>query len=148
MLLKEIMSTSVITVGPEDSIESVAQIMAKKRIHGLPVVENNILIGIITETDFFVKDSLLFLPSYIGFLKKTNLNRSLEKKKSKKVNLLLNAKAKDIMSSPCSVVSPDNTLEDVIKIFKKTQYATLPVVNKKQNIVGIITISDIIQLSK
>jgi len=43
----------VITIGPENYIETAAKVMRKNRISGLPVIENNQLVGIVTETDIF-----------------------------------------------------------------------------------------------
>ena len=48
-----VMSKDVISIGPDTPLEDAARIMADNNIGGLPVVENNILIGIITESDLF-----------------------------------------------------------------------------------------------
>jgi acetoin utilization protein AcuB len=48
------MSKDVITTTPETFIEDAARLMAENKIGALPVVdENNRVVGIITETDFF-----------------------------------------------------------------------------------------------
>ncbi len=51
--LKSVMTTKVITVTPDEPLENAARIMADNKIGGLPVVENDALVGIITETDLF-----------------------------------------------------------------------------------------------
>ena len=51
--IDHIMSTDVITVDKETPIEEAARIMADNKIGGLPVVLNNKVVGIITETDLF-----------------------------------------------------------------------------------------------
>ena len=140
------MKSPVISVNPGDSVQSVAQVLARKKIHGVPVVEEGRLLGIITETDFFVKETFVHIPSYIDFLNKTSLHQSFEKEKSKKINKIVESKAKDIMSSPCITVSPEDSLEKVFKLFKKTKFATLPVTDKRNSLVGVVTISDVIQL--
>jgi acetoin utilization protein AcuB len=43
----------LITIGPDNYIETAAKLMRKNRISGLPVIENNHLVGIVTETDIF-----------------------------------------------------------------------------------------------
>ena len=45
------MKTPVITTEPEASITEVAKVLKKKNIGALPVVENQKLVGIITEHD-------------------------------------------------------------------------------------------------
>jgi acetoin utilization protein AcuB len=49
--LKDLMIKDPITVGPEDDIETAAQIIYKYKIGGLPVTKGGRLVGIITETD-------------------------------------------------------------------------------------------------
>jgi acetoin utilization protein AcuB len=53
LTIKRVMSSPVITVGSNTPIEEAARIMADNKIGGLPVVENDQLVGIITETDIF-----------------------------------------------------------------------------------------------
>jgi acetoin utilization protein AcuB len=43
------------TIGPDATIEDAAKIMAEKKIGCLPVVEENVVVGIITETDMLVQ---------------------------------------------------------------------------------------------
>ena len=47
----DICSTELITVGPEASLEEIATIMAEKRVHTLPVMDDGQLIGIIGRRD-------------------------------------------------------------------------------------------------
>lgn len=49
--IKEIMSSPVITIPPNEKVEKAAEIMTENKIKKLPVVENNKLLGIITLTD-------------------------------------------------------------------------------------------------
>lgn len=49
--LADLMITDPIAVGPDDDIEIAARIIYQHKISGMPVVKNNKLVGIITETD-------------------------------------------------------------------------------------------------
>jgi acetoin utilization protein AcuB len=49
----ELMTTDPITVSPDIPLEEAARIMADNKIGGLPVMEGERLVGIITETDIF-----------------------------------------------------------------------------------------------
>jgi acetoin utilization protein AcuB len=51
--IKRIMTNNVITISEDTPIEEAARIMADHRIGGLPVVQDNGVVGIITETDLF-----------------------------------------------------------------------------------------------
>jgi CBS domain-containing protein len=49
--VNEIMSSPVITIPPDTSIEDAAKIMTEKNIKKLPVIENDTLVGIVTSMD-------------------------------------------------------------------------------------------------
>lgn len=51
--IKQVMSKKVITVSRDTPIEEAARIMADKKIGGLPVVDSDRVVGMITETDLF-----------------------------------------------------------------------------------------------
>jgi acetoin utilization protein AcuB len=53
LTVKQVMSSPVISVGPETPLEEAARVMADNKIGGLPVVEGDRLVGIVTETDVF-----------------------------------------------------------------------------------------------
>jgi len=49
--VRDIMSAPVVTVGPQDELETAARVMLEDKVGSLPVVENGRVVGIITETD-------------------------------------------------------------------------------------------------
>ncbi|MCP4459553.1 MAG: CBS domain-containing protein [Cytophagales bacterium] len=51
LTINQVMKHSPVTASPEDTLKSVAQILADHEFHALPVVENDILVGIVTTTD-------------------------------------------------------------------------------------------------
>jgi len=51
-LVKEVMTTDVITTTPETAVIDAARVMIKRKIGCLPVVKDGHLVGIITEGDF------------------------------------------------------------------------------------------------
>jgi len=53
LTVKKVMSSPVITVNPDTPVEVAARIMADNKIGGLPVMDGDKLVGIITETDIF-----------------------------------------------------------------------------------------------
>ncbi|WP_308990541.1 CBS domain-containing protein [Mariniflexile litorale] len=50
-IIKQVMKKHIITVSTSNSIKDVAEILASKEFHALPVVDNNKLVGIVTTTD-------------------------------------------------------------------------------------------------
>jgi len=51
--LRDVMTKSVITVEGDSRIRETARIMVDQKIHGLPVMDGENIVGIITETDLF-----------------------------------------------------------------------------------------------
>lgn len=67
----EIMETDVVTVSPSDNLDFCMELMSTRGVRHLPVVENNIVIGIISISDVVKaiiavqKDTIQHLNSYI-----------------------------------------------------------------------------------
>jgi len=151
MRIKDIMTKKVIFVSLNTSISEAAELMEKHRIHGLPVVDNKKVVGIITETDFFVRDSSNFhIPSYIDFIKNSKAKKYIKNNNQDKIKIkkFINTKVKDIMTSNCVIVDSNMLIKEFLEIIKKTKLQIFPVVDKNKNLSGIIALSDIIKLFK
>ena len=145
MQIKQIMVTDVISVSPHDSVLAVSELIFKNRFHAVPVVENEKVVGIITEDDFFLKDyDDLFLPAYMKFLESHHATADLSSEMKEKVGKLLSAKASDIMTPDCTTVSPEMETTELMELIKKTKFTTFPVADGEKNILGIVTLSDIL----
>ena len=51
MLTSDVMSTDIITCGPNDNLEDVLQTMARRGIRHMPVIENGKLVGLLARRD-------------------------------------------------------------------------------------------------
>ena len=151
MCIKDIMTKKVIFVSPDTSISEAAELMEKHRIHGLPVIDNKKVVGIITETDFFVRDSSNFhIPSYIDFIKNSKTKKYIKNNDENKIKIkkFINTKVKDIMTNKCVTIDSNILVKKFLEIIKKTKFQIFPVVDKNKNLLGIIALSDIIKLFK
>ncbi|HHV58901.1 MAG TPA: CBS domain-containing protein [Clostridiaceae bacterium] len=52
--VKDVMTTNVSTVTPDTDVEDAAKIMAQQQVRRLPVVDNNMVVGMISLGDFAV----------------------------------------------------------------------------------------------
>jgi IMP dehydrogenase len=102
-----------ITMEPHERLSKALAIMEKYRISGVPITKNKRLVGILTNRDLKFE---------------TNMQRRAEEVMTKKG--LVTAQA-------------GTTLEGAQKILHKHKIEKLPIVNKKFNLVGLITIKDI-----
>jgi CBS domain-containing protein len=68
----EIMARDVITVKPTDNLDYCMELMSTKRIRHLPVIENNVVLGVISIGDVVKsiienqKETIQYLDSYIS----------------------------------------------------------------------------------
>ncbi|MBI1818904.1 MAG: IMP dehydrogenase [Nitrospirae bacterium] len=102
-----------ITISPEQKIGDALALMSQYHISGIPVTHNNKLVGIITNRD-------------LRFEKKMNL------------------KVSDVMTKENLITAPEGTtLEEARETLQKNRIEKLPVINKKFELKGLITIKDI-----
>ncbi|KKR32477.1 MAG: hypothetical protein UT64_C0033G0011 [Candidatus Falkowbacteria bacterium GW2011_GWF2_39_8] len=146
--VKDIMVKKVFSAGVDDSVLKIARVLEKKKIHAMPVVDKkNKVVGIIAETDFYLKNGLDFhIPTYINFIKQSNFHKADKIKESPEAQAIFLAKVSDIMTSDCFVIPDSLEIKELLEIFKSRKLYTIPVVNKTNSLIGIVTIADIIKL--
>ncbi|PIF02176.1 MAG: IMP dehydrogenase [Draconibacterium sp.] len=103
-----------ITITPEKKVNDALNIMANFKIGGVPVVDNNgILVGIVTNRDLRFE---------------RNLNRPI----------------KEVMTSKNLIYTTESTdLEKAADILQKYKIEKLPVVDKHNKLIGLVTYKDI-----
>lgn len=129
MLVKERMSSPVITVGPDLPIMQALDLMKKNRIRRLPVMKGDKMVGIISEGDL-----LNASPSDATSLSVWELNYLLGK-----------ITVKDIMSKNVITVSADTPIEEAAYLMDENKIGGLPVVAKGE-LVGLITETDLFRI--
>lgn len=126
MSVKDFMTEKLITVTSQTKIFDAVDLMKKYDIHRLPVIDNDRLVGLITEGT--IQEAL---PS-----KATSLSVH-------EVNYLLNKTVvADVMIKDVKTVAPDAELEDGIYLMRQNKINVLPVL-EGEKLVGIITNNDI-----
>lgn len=126
MSVKDFMTEDLVTVTPKTKIFDAVDLMKKYDIHRLPVMEEEQLVGLITEGT--IQEAL---PS-----KATSLSVH-------EVNYLLNKTVvSDVMIKDVKTISPDADLEDGIYLMRQNKINVLPVLDGTK-LVGIITNNDI-----
>ncbi len=146
---KDFMTTNVIAVKENESIKHLFKIMDEGAILGVPVVDDkNHVIGMVTESDLIEHFTTLKAPRSInllgGIVYLDNIAEFNEKLKDHCAETV-----KDIMFESALTVTENATLLEVINLMSEKKVSRLPVVSKKDELVGIITRSDIVhQLAK
>ncbi|MBU4258843.1 MAG: CBS and ACT domain-containing protein [Proteobacteria bacterium] len=127
MLVKGWISDQVISVDEETSMMKAYVLMKENNIRRLPVVRKGKLVGIVTDTD--LKEAC---PSTATTLDIYEINY-----------LLSEIKVKESMSKDVVYVKPDETVEFAAILMLENKISGLPVVNDQQNLIGVITQTDI-----
>jgi CBS domain-containing protein len=141
--VRDAMTREVITVSPDTSVKEIAEILLKKKIGGVPVVDGDRLVGIVTEEDLIMKNVKLRFPTYIQLLDAVIYLESL-KKYEEELRKAVGALAKDVMTENPYTISPDAELEEAATLMVEKGISRLPVV-ENDRLIGIITRRDILK---
>ena len=145
LLAKKIMVKKVITIKKDASIEKLSELLLKNKISGVPVVgDDGKLVGIATEGDLIIRDSDLHFPRYFKLLDSIIYLESLNKFKSN-LKKYLGTKVEDVMTVKVRTVRQDTPVSEVANIMIRNNVNRVPVLNRKGDLVGIITRADIVK---
>ncbi|MGT2799712.1 CBS domain-containing protein [Streptococcus marmotae] len=126
MAVKDFMTRKVVYISPDTTIAHAAELMREQAIHRLPVIENDKLIGLVTEGTIAEAS-----PSKATSLSIYEMNYLLNK-----------TKVRDVMIRDVITVSKFASLEDAVYLMYKNKVGILPVVDNDQ-MAGIITDRDV-----
>ncbi|HNT30671.1 MAG TPA: CBS domain-containing protein [bacterium] len=144
MLVKDIMSTQVITVKPETPVKEIAQLLVDNDIKGVPVVDDSSgVIGVITECDLILQNAKLHIPTFIQIL--DGVFPLGQKETEEELRRIVGATADDVMSHPAIVIAPDATVDDLASLMWERKVNPVPVVEDGK-LVGIVSRADIVRL--
>lgn len=143
LMIRDIMTKDVSTVRPDTSLREAAQMLLKLRISGLPVVDNsNKPVGIVTEADFL---TAMGIPSHQpAHSVWQTLESMFRYHHLNHVNMP--ATVADIMVNQVITITDNKTLHDAIDAMKAHHIKRVVVVNEQQQIQGIITRSNLVQV--
>ncbi len=125
--IKDIMSTDLITISEFAPLTKVEEIFRENRIHHIPVVDSNELIGIVSKSDF-----LFFQRGY-------NADESKyddERLKTHFVN--------QIMTKGVAKLDVNDHINVALEVFKENLFHAIPI-ESDGKLVGIVTTYDVIK---
>lgn len=122
LLVKDIMSSPIVTATQEESVKNIAIRMKRKQIGAMVVVDKNKKpMGIVTEGDI--------------------VRRLVTGLSGKSVSV----KVKDVMSKPLLVIYEGKRLEEAARAMSSKKIKKLGVVDDSKRLIGIVTTSDIMR---
>jgi CBS domain-containing protein len=123
MEIKDVMTEQVDFVGPETQVLEIARKMRENDIGSTPVVENDRMIGIVTDRDIVIR-----------VVAEGQDVRS--------------ATARAAMSPKILYCFDDQTVEEVLENMGHNQVRRLPVVNRDKRLVGVVSLGDLVKASE
>lgn len=118
--VRKIMRTDTVIVHPEDSIEEITKVFLKTRQQQIPVVDaENHLVGLISSYDLW--------------------------KYSQNKDDLDTKKVGDLMTKNVILITPKDKVGTAAELFMDKRFKTLPVVNLRHELKGVITAFDVIK---
>lgn len=110
---------NVYTVAPEQMVIEAVRTMAERNVGALPVVENGVVIGVISERDY-ARKMVLQGRSSVG------------------------TPIRSIMSSPVITVDPCQSIETCMGLMTERHLRHLPVV-ENEKLIGLLSIGDLVK---
>jgi acetoin utilization protein AcuB len=123
-----LMTHDVISLHPKDSLKAAGEVFNKHNIHHIPIVEANILVGMLSKSDY-----LLFQRGF----QVNNDPKMVDDVRNELFEINV------IMTKGIAKLSPDDRINTALDIFKINKFHALPVV-ENDKLVGILTTYDII----
>jgi CBS domain-containing protein len=127
----DIMTREVCTVFEEDNLDSVLTLLAPYRFRHVPVVDGKRVVGILSQRD------LLQLTSQ-------GRDRSAIAR-TREAHVLEQTFVRDVMNQRVITASPDTPLAHAARLMLEQRVGALPVVDKDQQLVGIVSESDLLR---
>ena len=126
----EVMTHKLVTIGENDTLEKLEAGMTRFHFRHLPVVENGKLVGLVTHRDL--------LHAASSFLSEAADARNA---------IIRKQPAKKIMHTDVITVGPDDSLLEAATLMWDSKLGCLPVVDKDDKLVGILTEADFLKLT-
>jgi len=129
MQIRQVMSSSVVTLASDQTLREVIELLRSKHIRHLPIVDEGQLVGIVTDRD--VKRAT---PSLHSGVDRDEYDRVLDE-----------TKIAQFMTREPMTIAPDLDLKSAVKIFIERKVGALPVVENAQ-LVGIVSQIDLLRV--
>lgn len=129
MRISQYMTSKVTTAGPDDGLRTTFFKMRSSRIRHLPVVnEKGAVVGMISDRDLRRPDWVDEAPDVSHMY---NLDDSM--------------RVGDVMTERVTVVHTYDSIHKAIQLFLEHRFGALPVLNKDEHLVGILSALDLLK---
>ncbi|MBT5230047.1 MAG: CBS domain-containing protein [Methylococcales bacterium] len=139
MYVKDLMTTTVVTIEQGRSLADAANLMSKHDISGLPVVgPDKKLVGILTEADFLSAMNVDAHPTLVDFFQTIILRRRAKKNMGSIVD--------DLMTKKPITLKANDMLQRAIEMMDRNKIKRIVITNEESLVQGIISRADLPKL--
>jgi CBS domain-containing protein len=142
MKAKDIMTSPVITVGPETTVSEIAALLFERRISAVPVVQEGRLVGMVSEADLLHRHEIgteRHARSGSWWLRLFSADRSIEEYIKSHAR-----QARDVMTREVVTVAPEATAAEVASVLETRGIKRVPVLDGGA-LVGIVSRANLVQ---
>ena len=143
-LVRDIMTTPVVSVPSSMTVKDLAALFRDQRIGGVPVVDDDRLVGIVTEGDLMALDADVQMPHYFELFDSI-IYLGSQKKFKEQLEKASAATVRQLMTRDVQTIGPDEPARKAATLMSRHKFDRVPVV-EGEAVVGIITRHDIIKL--
>jgi CBS domain-containing protein len=126
--VSEIMHTDIVTLAPKETLDLTQDLMSLGRVRHLPVLEDERLVGIISNRDLLA----------------ASLTKALDFDPSSRRSFLRSVEVGEVMTRDVVSIGPDTTLADAARIMVRRQIGCLPVLDGDGKLLGLVTTTDLL----
>jgi CBS domain-containing protein len=139
------METDVVTVSPEDDIETLIRLLRAHELPGVPVVRDDRLVGIVTDGDLILRsdDADLHLPHYLELFGGIVFLEPL-KHLEDRLRKAFATKVSDMMTRDVLTIAPTASVQEAARKISSSGHNRLPVVDNGR-LVGVVTRVDCLE---
>ena len=143
--VSEVMTTDVLTFGPDDNVAEAMQVLVERGIDGAPVVDaDGAVVGMLSTADLIVQESRLHFPTVISLLGATLELPSAKRHFDDDLRRVLGSTVREVMQADPITIGVDDTVEEAATLLHDHDVSRLPVVADGA-LVGIVARTDILR---
>lgn len=145
-LIRDVMTTDVVTLRPEQTFEEAADLLAKRGIGAAPVVDaDNHVVGVLRDEDLIISEANIHAPTWFNLLGVGVPLPGSQKHFEEELRRMVAATVKDLMWTHFETARPDDTLGSVAARMHDRDVTHTPVVNDDGQLVGIVARGDLVR---
>jgi len=130
--VREIMTTPVATLEPNDNLAFAEELMTVERVRHLPVVDGDVLVGILSQRDIAAAS--------IPLTQDPSTEQDVAAKRKVRVD--------EVMHHEVETVHPDDDAISAADILLLQKVGALPVVDERHHLMGILTQADYVAIAR